>query len=209
MTMGEQADIHVKILTAASTDELMQIYDDWADRYDRELLEDWGYTSPQKAVQLLLEAMGSHELKVLDAGCGTGLVGELLKDVGISSLTGIDYSPGMLAEATRKGVYDALHTMDMNLPLMLPSDNFDAVTCIGTFTSTHVKPEAVTELARVTRSGGLLLFTVRDDYWQATSFVDLVTELHVSGVARIEQIRLEPYIHSEGSKCRFVVLRVS
>jgi len=206
--MGEQADIHVKILTAASTDELMEVYDGWADRYDRELLEDWGYTSPQKAVQLLLDAMGSPELTVLDAGCGTGLVGVLLKEAGMSSLTGIDYSPGMLAEAGKKGVYDALHTMDMNLPLTLPSDSFDAVTCIGTFTSTHVKPEAVKELARVTRSGGVLVFTVRDDYWQSTNFIDLVTELHVSGVAGIEQIRLEPYIHSEGSECRFVVLRV-
>ena len=206
--MGKQADIHVKILTATSTDELMEVYDGWADRYDRELLEDWGYTSPQKAVQLLLEAMGSPELAVLDAGCGTGLVGVLLKEAGMSLLTGIDYSPGMLAEAERKGVYDALHTMDMNLPLTLPSDSYDAVTCIGTFTSTHVKPEAVRELARVTRSGGVLVFTVRDDYWQSTSFIDLVTELHVSGVARIEQIRLEPYIHSEGSECRFVVLRV-
>ena len=207
--MGEQADIHVKILTAASTDELMEVYDGWADRYDRELLEDWGYTSPQKAVQLLLDAMGSPELTVLDAGCGTGLVGVLLKEAGMSSLTGIDYSPGMLAEAEKKGVYDALHTMDMNLPLTLPSDSFDAVTCIGTFTSTHVKPEAVTELVRVTRSGGVLVFTVRDDYWQSTNFIDLVTGLHISGVARIEQIRLEPYIHSEGSQCRFVVLRVS
>ena len=206
--MGEQANIHVKILTATSTDELMEVYDGWADRYDRELLEDWGYSSPQKAVQLLLEAMGSPELAVLDAGCGTGLVGALLKEAGMSSLTGIDFSPGMLAEAERKGVYDALHTMDMNLPLTLPSDSYDAVTCIGTFTSTHVKPEAVSELARVTRSGGVLVFTVRDDYWQSTNFIDLVTELHVSGVARIEQIRLEPYIHSEGSECRFVVLRV-
>ena len=206
--MAKQADIHVKILTAASTNELMQVYDGWADRYDRELLEDWGYTSPQKAVHLLLGAMASNDLAVLDAGCGTGLVGVLLKEAGISSLTGIDYSPGMLAEAERKGVYDTLHTIDMNNPLTLPSDSFDAVTCIGTFTSTHVKPQAVTELARVTRSGGVLVFTVRDDYWQSTNFVDLVAELHISGVARIEQIRLEPYIHSEGSECRFVVLRV-
>lgn len=139
--MAKQADIHVKILTAASTNELMQVYDGWADRYDRELLEDWGYTSPQKAVHLLLEAMASNDLAVLDAGCGTGLVGVLLKEAGISTLTGIDYSPGMLAEAERKGVYDTLHTIDMNNPLTLPSDSFDAVTCIGTFTSTHVKPD--------------------------------------------------------------------
>jgi len=206
--MGKQADIHVKILTASSTDELMGVYDGWADAYEQELLEEWGYTSPQKAVQLLSDIMTLQGMRVLDAGCGTGLVGALLKKSGAASLTGIDYSPGMLAKAEAKQVYDSLDKMDMNEPLPLPSNSFDATTCIGTFTATHVKPDAVKELVRVTRSGGALVFTVRDDYWQATNFVDLITELHVEKLVFIEQIRLEPYIHSEGSECRFVVLRV-
>ncbi|MGB1175647.1 MAG: class I SAM-dependent DNA methyltransferase [Luminiphilus sp.] len=206
--MGKQADIHVKILTASSTDELMGVYDGWADAYEQELLEEWGYTSPQKAVQLLSDIMTLQGMRVLDAGCGTGLVGALLKKSGAASLTGIDYSPGMLAKAEAKQVYDSLDKMDMNEPLPLPSNSFDATTCIGTFTATHVKPDAVRELVRVTRSGGALIFTVRDDYWQATNFIDLITELHVEKLVFIEQIRLEPYIHSEGSECRFVVLRV-
>ena len=206
--MGKQADIHVKILTASSTDELMGVYDGWADAYEQELLEEWGYTSPQKAVQLLSDIMTLQGMRVLDAGCGTGLVGALLKKSGAASLTGIDYSPGMLAKAEAKQVYDSLDKMDMNESLPLPSNSFDATTCIGTFTATHVKPDAVKELVRVTRSGGALIFTVRDDYWQATNFVDLITELHVEKLVFIEQIRLEPYIHSEGSECRFVVLRV-
>ena len=206
--MGKQADIHVKILTASSTDELMGVYDGWADAYEQELLEEWGYTSPQKAVQLLSDIMTLQGMRVLDAGCGTGLVGALLKKSGAASLTGIDYSPGMLAKAEAKQVYDSLDKMDMNEPLPLPSNSFDATTCIGTFTATHVKPDALRELVRVTRSGGALIFTVRDDYWQATNFVDLITELHVEKLVFIEQIRLEPYIHSEGSECRFVVLRV-
>ena len=206
--MGKQADIHVKILTASSTDELMGVYDGWADAYEQELLEEWGYTSPQKAVQLLSDIMILEGMRVLDAGCGTGLVGALLKKSGAASLTGIDYSPGMLAKAEAKQVYDSLDKMDMNEPLPLPSNSFDATTCIGTFTATHVKPDALRELVRVTRSGGALIFTVRDDYWQATNFVDLITELHVEKLVFIEQIRLEPYIHSEGSECRFVVLRV-
>ena len=206
--MGKQADIHVKILTASSTDELMGVYDGWADGYEQELLEEWGYTSPQKAVQLLSDIMTLQGMRVLDAGCGTGLVGALLKKSGAASLTGIDYSPGMLAKAEAKQVYDSLDKMDMNEPLPLPSNSFDATTCIGTFTATHVKPDAVRELVRVTRSGGALVFTVRDEYWQATNFVDLITELHVEKLVFIEQIRLEPYIHSEGSECRFVVLRV-
>ena len=205
--MGEQADIHVKILTATSTDELMEVYDSWADRYDQDLLKDWGYSSPQTAVHSLQEAMVTSDLHVLDAGCGTGLVGVLLKEAGVSSITGIDYSPGMLARADMKGVYDTLHTMDMNEALTLPSGCFDAVTCIGTFTFTHVKPSALRELVRVTRTGGVLVFTVRDDYWHETLFMDLVAELHMTKKVQVEQIRLEPYIHSEGSKCRVVVLR--
>ena len=206
--MGKQADIHVKILTASSTDELMGVYDGWADAYEQELLEEWGYTSPQKAVQLLSDIMTLQGMRVLDAGCGTGLVGALLKKSDAASLTGIDYSPGMLAKAEAKQVYDSLDKMDMNEPLPLPSNSFDATTCIGTFTATHVKPDAVRELVRVTRSGGARVFTVRDEYWQATNFIDLITELHVEKLVFIEQIRLEPYIHSEGSECRFVVLKV-
>ena len=206
--MGEQADIHVKILSAESTDELMEVYDGWAARYDNELLEEWGYTSPQKAVDLLSESMKLSDLRVLDAGCGTGLVGSLLKVAGVPNITGIDYSAGMIAEAQEKRIYDALHMMDMNQSLDLASNSFDAVTCIGTFTSTHVKPDAICELVRVTRPGGSVIFTVRDDYWRATRFVDLVAELHATKTVYLEQIRLEPYIHSEGSKCRFVVLTV-
>jgi predicted TPR repeat methyltransferase len=206
--MGEQADIHVKILSAASTDELMDVYDGWAARYDDELLGEWGYTSPQKAVDLLSESMKLSDLRVLDAGCGTGLVGSFLKVAGVPNITGIDYSSGMLAQAQEKRIYDALHLMDMNQSLDLASNSFDAVTCIGTFTSTHVKPDAVRELVRVTRPGGSVIFTVRDDYWRATHFIDLVAELHATKTVCLEQIRLEPYIQSEGSQCRFVVLTV-
>ena len=205
---GAQADIHTKILTASTTEELMGIYDNWAQGYETQLLDEWGSTSPQTAVKLLASAMQLDGVHVLDAGCGTGLVGLALSEVGIAHLSGIDYSPGMLAEARQKGVYQALDCMDMNQPLAIAADVYDAVTCIGTFTSTHVAPEALSELIRVTRSGGAVVFTVRDDYWVTTGFANLVAALHTSGRVVIEQIRLEPYIHSEGSKCRFVVLTV-
>ena len=205
---GAQADIHTKILTANTTEELMGIYDNWAQGYETQLLDEWGYTSPQTAVKLLASAMQLDGVHVLDAGCGTGLVGLALSEAGIARLSGIDYSPGMLAEARQKGVYQALDRMDMNQPLAIAADAYDAVTCIGTFTSRHVAPEALFELVRVTRPGGAIVFTVRDDYWVAAGFANLVAELHTSGRVVIEQIRLEPYIHSEGSKCRLVVLTV-
>lgn len=206
--MGKQADVHVKILTAQSTDALMDVYDDWAERYDDELLEEWGYTSPQMAITLLQRHLALDGLNVLDAGCGTGLVGELLTKAGVTHLSGIDYSKGMLSKAAEKGVYHSLAQVDLNKVVPIESDSFDAVTCIGTFTSTHVIPEALRELVRLTRPDGVIVFTVRDDYWAATGFVDLLMEMHAQKRVHLEEIRIEPYIHSEGSECRFVVLRV-
>ena len=206
--MGKQADVHVKILNAQSTDALMSVYDDWADRYETELLDDWGYTSPKMALTLLQRYSDINGSTVLDAGCGTGLVGELLARAGVGDLSGVDYSQGMLDKAKDKGVYHSLAKIDLNKEVPIASASYDAVTCIGTFTSTHVVPEALRELVRLTRSGGLVVFTVRDDYWEATKFVDLLIELHSQRLVCIEEIRIEPYIHSEGSECRFVVLRV-
>lgn len=206
--MGEQADVHVKILNATSTDALMQVYDDWSDRYERELLDEWGYSSPHMALTLLKRYINVEGVHVLDAGCGTGLVGELLAEAGVGQLAGVDYSAGMLEKAAAKNVYNSLSQMDLNKAIPIDSGSFDAVTCIGTFTSTHVVPEAVRELVRLTRAGGVVVFTVRDDYWEATRFVDLIAGMHSKGTVQIEEIRIEPYIHSEGSECRFVVLKV-
>jgi predicted TPR repeat methyltransferase len=54
---GVQADIHTKILTASTTEELMGIYDNWAQGYETQLLDEWGYSSPQTAVKLLASTM--------------------------------------------------------------------------------------------------------------------------------------------------------
>ena len=88
---GAQADIHTKILTASTTEELMGIYDNWAQGYETQLLDEWGYTSPQTAVKLLASAMQLDEVHVLDAGCGTGLVGLALSEAGVAYLTVFDY----------------------------------------------------------------------------------------------------------------------
>ena len=206
--MGQQADIHTKILNSQSTDELMGVYDGWAERYDRELLDDWGYSSPERSVSALAVHIPLGTSAVLDAGCGTGLVGVMLAGQECRSIDGIDYSAGMLAEAEKKAVYRSLSRMDMNQPLAIENGCYDGVTCVGTFTSSHVQPQAIHELIRVTRSGGALAFTVREDYWHTSDFFSVLVDAYEDGRITIEEIRQEPYIHSEGSSCKLVVLKV-
>ena len=65
--MGEQVDIHRKILSANSTGELMSVYDNWSEDYDEVLTEQWGYTSPQMAADLLAASIACDSISVLDA----------------------------------------------------------------------------------------------------------------------------------------------
>ena len=60
--------------------EQKEIYQNWAETYDRELLDEFDYKAPEEAVKKLVEIFPDHETSILDAGCGTGLVGKLLKD---------------------------------------------------------------------------------------------------------------------------------
>lgn len=98
---------------------------------------------------------------VLDAGCGTGLVGENLMEIGFGALTGIDNSPGMLAKSKERNVYAA----HLNEPLPYPHASFDACTCIGvlTYVDSSKEPNLVAEAARVVRPGGYVLFSSRSD----------------------------------------------
>ena len=206
--MGKQTPIHQLALTAVSTAELMTVYDDWAANYDQDLMEEWGYSAPERVAHFLKQYLRGAAGKVVDAGCGTGLVGQCLHDSGFAHIDGIDCSHAMLEQASGKQVYETLHCLDMNKPLPLTNAAYDGVTCVGTFTSAHVQPEALRELVRITRPGGVLSFTVRLEYWQATNFRELLVQLDTAGEACLEELRTEPYVESEGSLCKLVVLRV-
>lgn len=206
--MGTRAEIHDRVLSAKSVSELMEVYEGWAANYDHDLIGDWGYLAPQITVALVDKYVKDRQAVVLDAGCGTGLVGQLLAEKGFRSIDGADYSHGMLEQAAGKKVYADLLPVDLNKRLALPDGAYDLVTCVGTFSTAHVAPEALRELVRITRSGGFVCFTVRDSYWEETGFARLVLDLEVTGKVRLKEVRTEFYIEKEGSLCKVVVLEV-
>ena len=145
---------------------------------------------------------------MLDASCGTGLVGQLLAKVRKFEIDGADYSQSMLDEAQAKGCYRALQQVDLNQPLQTAADNYDAVICIGTFTIGHVQPEALHEMLRITKPGGRLCFTVRDEFWLKSNFGKLLNELDQAGLTDTTELQTIDYILTEGSKCKLVLLTV-
>ena len=80
-------------------DDARALYDEWATSYDTDLADEaQGYVAPERAADTVARVAGVSG-EILDAGCGTGLVGVALVDRGATTIDGVDLSPGMLARA--------------------------------------------------------------------------------------------------------------
>jgi predicted TPR repeat methyltransferase len=85
-----------------------RLFDDYAPRFDAHLTKALDYRAPALIAEALdLAAPGRRFASALDIGCGTGLMGEAVRDR-VDHLTGVDLSPGMIARARERGLYDAL-----------------------------------------------------------------------------------------------------
>ena len=118
--MSNIRDIHERVLQAKNPDDLAAAYADWAGNYDADLVGEMGYQAPHAAVELLHASLASPGALILDAGCGTGLVGEELSRLGYKRLVGLDYSSDMLQHARTKNVYDKLLELE---PGMVATDS--------------------------------------------------------------------------------------
>lgn len=193
--------------------EAQDVYDAWAATYDSDLRDpSQNYVGPAAVARLVAKALGtptiSPDLRLLDAGCGTGLAGVELARLGAKHIDGRDLSPGMLAVARQSGAYEALQTTDLNKPLEVGDGAYDVVVCVGTFTHTHVGPEALRELVRVTKSGGVVVATVLDDIWESQGFKAEVAGLEAAGKAKVLSSESGDYRKGCGVTATFVVLRV-
>lgn len=166
-------------------------YAEWAATYDAENAAA-GYRNPQLCAAFLARHVPREATPILDAGCGTGLAGELLHVLGYRGLVGLDLSEPMMARARSLGVYDRVLRMTLGETLDLPDASFAAVIASGVFTEGHAPHSSFDELIRVTRAGGCLVFNVRDDVYEQRGFRERQDALEAAGLWRLRE-RSEPY----------------
>ena len=167
------------VYSSTSDEQLEERYDQWAQEYDRDLDVEFGWISPRMASESLAKHSNPSAL-VLDAGAGTGLVGEILGKMGYTNLVAMDLSQGMLDEAEKKGVYREFHKMALGQHLDFPSDRFDAIITVGVFTAGHAPASSLDELVRVTRPGGHVAFTIRNETYEENGFKEKQAELEAA-----------------------------
>lgn len=177
---------------AKAPDEVAAVYDAWAATYDAEMAAA-GYRHPSIGLALLARHAARGVGPVLDAGCGTGLLGDWLGILGFAPVEGLDLSAGMLAVARAKGSYAALHQLALGQNLPFADGAFAAVISTGVFTTGHVGAEALPELIRITRPGGPIVLTVKTTLWD-TGFADALQA--APGVEVVEVTA--PYVSMPG-----------
>ncbi len=173
-----------RVYASGDSAELTSEYNRWAGEYDTDL-KALGYNAPRGGAELLASRVADKGARVLDAGAGTGLVGEELHRVGFERITALDMSPGMLAQAEQKSVYEELVVGELGKPLPFETGQFAGVTCIGVLTFGHAPPEALDELVRVTAAGGPVIFSMRTDYYTDGGFDIRQAALEEAGTWRL------------------------
>ena len=160
----------VPIYKLKTTDEVMKYYDEWGekDKYNKDMVE-WNYTGPQETVDVFRRYTENKEMLIFDAGCGTGLVGLQLKKFGFKYFHGADLSQKLL-DTVPKQLYQKLIKVDLNKPIDVKDNFYDAIMCVGTFTFGHVKPQALDEFVRVTKKNGLICFTINEGIYKDYGF---------------------------------------
>jgi len=193
---------------AETPEELAAAYRAWARMYDTDTKEGMGYVGPVVAAHMLDSHLESKDSRILDAGCGTGQVGEVLKDMGYTRVEAMDYSADMLCVAEEKCLYDNVFRCDMSKPLAMEDNAYDAIICVGTFTYAHVGPHAFAEMARITKPEGFICFTIRDGAYQKYGYRKGMLDLEAQDVWELQSIREEDYLVKENVTAQYCTYKV-
>ena len=165
------------VIRAESNAEMRRRYDLWAETYDSDVgsLED--YLVPMQAVKIARQILDQNAL-ILDAGAGTGLVGQALREAGFHRLIAVDYSARMLDVARSKQVYQDVYQCDLSQPTKFEDASVDCVITCGT--TSQMPSASLREFARIVRPGGHIVFAVVPEPWVTCGYAEILSELEAA-----------------------------
>lgn len=165
------------VIRADSNTEMLRRYDPWAETYDSDVGSFEDYLVPTEAVKVARQILDPNAL-IFDAGSGTGLVGQALREAGFQRLIAVDYSTQMLDVARSKQVYQEVHQCDLSQPTKIEDRSVDCVITCGT--TSQMPSASLREFARIVRPGGHIIFAVVPGPWVECGYAYILSELEAA-----------------------------
>jgi len=192
--MADEPNLQAACAVQTPEDKL-KLYEKWAETYDADFVQATTYRFPKSVTQSYVDAGGRSPC--LDAGCGTGALGEHFPESAV--VDGLDLSSEMPALAHRKKLYRNLIEAKLKEPLDLGDETFSGLVSSGTFTYGHIGPEALPELVRVLAPGAVAIITVRPEVWGDLDFDQTFEALQANGYVSAPEIA-EERVYSDSTR---------
>ena len=193
--MGK-AMINQSIPEQANQEYISKIFDIFAPDFEK-VLSDLEYQTPQIISRFLAEIYGkdSHaRMKILDAGCGTGLCGKILKPyTGFLGLSGVDLSAKMLEKAKEKKVYNRLYCQDIIEFLKKKKNQYDLIVSADVLTYFGRLDSFFATASQALKKGGRILFSITKNDENDSAYV-----LHKSGRYKHQKTYVDSLLKANG-----------
>ena len=182
------------------------LFDRYADSFDEHLVGSLKYQTPKLLLEQLTRFCRSYDLDALDLGCGTGLLGPLLRPLA-RTLTGVDLSANMLQKAAERRVYDELIQSELTQFLETRKDNFDLAMAADVFVYLGDLTAVFAAVRGALRAGGWFSFSVEASdganfvllpagrYKHSATYCEKLASEHGFAVTQIEP---KPIRHENG-----------
>lgn len=150
---------------------VQQVFDDLADSFEGHLVDNLDYRAPDLILEALAKEITSPkaDLDILDAGCGTGLCGPLLR-LYARRLVGVDLSPKMLTKAAGRKIYDDLVKYELTEFFNRQSDAYDVIASADTLCYFGDLEPVLQAAADALKPDGLVVFTLEDAGGDTTTY---------------------------------------
>lgn len=139
------------------------LFDANAESFDKVLIEELDYRVPQELFALLNEEvnLAAQQWSVLDLGCGTGLLGQLMAPY-VDKLVGVDLSTNMLEKARARHLYTQLENAELVSMMCAESENsYDIAMAADVFVYVGKLDETFAEVKRVLKPHGFFVFSLQ------------------------------------------------
>jgi predicted TPR repeat methyltransferase len=181
---------------------MRHLFDSFAPTYDQTMLQKLGYTAHLhlRALADRVLPQGPAPWRILDLGCGTGLVGETFKDLAAGGrLDGMDLAPRMIEAARARAIYNELILGDLEVLLPAPGPSYSLVLAADTMIYIGDLERTFRGVAGRLEPGGFYLFAVESkdgEGWEQTPMNRFAhSESYLRGLAGqtgLDFIAIEP-----------------